>query len=221
MLPRWIKITAIVVAVLVAIPIVLTPIYAIVRPVSTLMLARWVTFRPVERQWVPLYEMGKALPRAVMASEDAFFCRHRGVDWGQLKEVLQQDGGPSRGASTIPMQTVRNLFLWQGAGYIRKPIEIVLALWLDLILSKERVLEIYLNTVEWGPDGQFGAAAASERAFNRQPAELTARQAALLSSALPNPIVRNPARPSGGMLGLAARTEGRVRRIGPYFDCLP
>jgi monofunctional glycosyltransferase len=218
---RILKTLALLLALLVAIPLVLTPIYAVAPPVSTLMLARWATFRPVERDWVPLAQMGKPLPRAVIASEDAFFCRHHGVDWGQLRAVLNQDGGPSRGASTIAMQAARNLFLWQGAGYIRKPLEIPIALWLDLVLSKERLLEIYLNVVEWGPDGVFGAGAAAQRAFGKAPSALTARQAALLAAALPNPILRNPAKPGGGMLGLASRIDGRARRIEPYFDCLP
>lgn len=203
------------------IPVVLVPVYAVVSPVSTLMLARWATLRPVDRQWVPLTQMGDSLPRAVVASEDAFFCRHWGVDWGSLREAITAPGGPSRGASTIAMQTARNLFLWQGAGYVRKPIEIVLALWLDLVLSKPRVLEIYLNIVEWGPNGQFGAEAAARRNFRRNVNKLTGRQSALLAAALPNPILRNPAKPGGAMLGLAARIEGRARRMRPLFDCLP
>lgn len=208
-------------AALALIPLVLTVVYAAVPPVSTLMLARWATLRPVERQWVPLASMGPTLPRTVVASEDAFFCRHWGVDWGQLRAVMRSPGGPSRGASTIAMQTARNLFLWQGAGYVRKPIEIVLALWLDLVLSKPRVLEIYLNIVEWGPDGQFGAEAASRRDFGKSVGGLSARQSALLAAALPNPILRNPAKPGGAMLGLAARIDGRARRMQPMFDCLP
>lgn len=220
-LRRPLKILLIVVIGLALVPFVLTVVYAVAPPVSTLMLARWATFRPVVRDWVPLAEMGSTLPKAVVASEDALFCRHSGVDWGSLREVLQSEGGPSRGASTIPMQTARNLFLWQGAGYLRKPFEIVLALWLDLVLSKARLLEIYLNVVEWGPDGVFGAQAAAQRAFRRNADALTGRQAALLAAALPNPILRNPAKPGGGMLGTAARIEGRARRMQPMFDCLP
>jgi monofunctional glycosyltransferase len=203
------------------IPVVLTLVYAVVPPVSTLMLWRWASQQPVTRQWVPLEQMGDALPRSVVASEDAFFCRHHGVDWGALREAMTMPGGPSRGASTIPMQAARNLFLWQGFGYVRKPLEIALALWLDLVLSKARILEIYLNIVEWGPNGQFGAQAASQLDFRRDVNRLTARQAALLAATLPNPKLRNPARPNGAMLGLAAGIEGRVRHMQPLFDCLP
>jgi monofunctional glycosyltransferase len=206
---------------LLLLPFALAPLYAVVKPVSTLMLWRWATQQPVQRDWVPLQAMGPILPRSVVASEDALFCRHDGVDWGSLREVLSTEGGPSRGASTIPMQAARNLFLWQGAGYIRKPFEIVLALWLDLVLSKQRLMEIYLNTVEWGPDGQFGAQAAAMAAFKRSVGELGPRQAALLAVTLPNPILRNPAKPSRGMARLAGRLEVRVRRMQPLFDCLP
>lgn len=193
-------------AALVLLPFVLSAAYILVPPVSTLMLARWVTLRPVERVWVPIEAISPALPRAVIASEDAKFCRHRGVDWGELRTVIEEAGedGPSRGASTISMQVVKNLFLWQGFGYVRKPVEIVLAHWLELIWSKRRMMEVYLNTVEWGPDGVFGAEAISRKAFGKSAGQLTAREAALLTAALPNPVVRNSARP----------TRGQIRRAG-------
>ena len=126
--------------------------------VSTLMAARWVTGQGVERVWLPLEKISPALIHAVLTSEDARFCDHGGVDWGALKEVLDEadEDGPSRGASTIPMQTVKNLFLWPGRSAIRKGLEIPLAMALDTIWPKRRVLEVYLNIAEWG-DGIFGA----------------------------------------------------------------
>jgi monofunctional biosynthetic peptidoglycan transglycosylase len=209
-----------VIAVLVLVPLVLVPLYRVGEPVSTLMLARWVTGRPVVRDWRPLSAISPNLARAVITAEDARFCLHHGVDWQALDSVLADETGPSRGASTIAMQTVKNLFLWPGAGYIRKPIEIVLALYADRVWPKQRTLELYLNVAEWGPGGVFGAEAASRAAFHRSAASLTRRQAALLAAALPNPIARNPARPRGEERAWAATVEARARRGGADLSCL-
>src|SRR6185295_15301036 len=102
--------------------------------------------------------------------------------------------GPNRGASTVSMQVVKNLFLWKSRSYVRKALEIPLALYADLVWSKRRTMEIYLNVVELGP-GIFGAEAAAQAYFHRPAKELTAGQAALLVAALPNPVERNPAKP--------------------------
>ena len=201
-----------VVAIVALLPFVLTLVYSVVPPVSTLMLGRWATFQPVSRDWVPLEEISPALPRAVIASEDALFCSHQGVDWGALRTVIEEadEDGPARGASTITMQVAKNLFLWPGAGYIRKPLEIVLAHWIDLVWSKRRIIEVYLNVVEWGPRGVFGAEASARRAFGRNAADLSAHQAAIMTAALPNPVIRDPARPTRVQLrraaGIGART---------------
>jgi membrane peptidoglycan carboxypeptidase len=103
---------------------------------------------------------------SIIMSEDGQFCSHWGVDWGALNAVLDREGGPSRGASTIAMQTVKNLFLWSSRSYIRKGLEIPLAYYADFILSKRRIMEIYLNIAEWGP-GIFGAEAAAQHYFNK------------------------------------------------------
>jgi monofunctional biosynthetic peptidoglycan transglycosylase len=193
--------------------------YIAVPPVSTLMIGRWATLRGVDRTWKPLGEIAPDLRAATLASEDARFCQHRGIDWKELTEVLEdaEDGGPSRGASTIPMQVAKNLFLWPGRSAIRKAIELPIALYLDAIWSKGRMLEVYLNIAEWG-EGTFGAEAAARLHFKRSAADLTARQAALLVSALPNPIQRDPARPSRLMTGKAARILARIP--GTPTQCL-
>ena len=105
--------------------------------------------------------MAAALPTTVVASEDARFCSHRGVDWREIRVRLDEidDISEARGVSTITQQTAKNLFLWPGRSFLRKAFELPLALWIDLILPKRRVLEIYLNIAEWGPNGQFGAEA--------------------------------------------------------------
>jgi monofunctional biosynthetic peptidoglycan transglycosylase len=207
---------------LAALPFVLTLVYAVVPPVSTLMLARWATAQPVTRSWTPLDRISPALPRAVMVSEDALFCRHSGVDWGAIRTVMKQGGadGPGRGASTIAMQVAKNLFLWQGAAYLRKPLEIVLAHWIDLVWSKRRVMEVYLNIAEWGPNGTFGAEAGARRAFKRGAGRLDARQAALMAAALPNPILRDPGRPSARARAHAAVIASRARAAGGLAACL-
>ncbi|MCB1525116.1 MAG: transglycosylase domain-containing protein, partial [Rhodoblastus sp.] len=122
-------------------------------PVSTLMLARYVTGRPVVRDYASLDRISPALVASVVMSEDAKFCRHHGVDWDALGEVLDDEDGPSRGASTITMQVVKNLFLWPARSAIRKAVEIPLALVLDIVWPKRRIMEVYLNIAEWGPDG--------------------------------------------------------------------
>jgi monofunctional glycosyltransferase len=184
--------------------------YRFVPPVSTLMLARWATFRPVERIAVPLDAVAPSLPAAVIASEDARFCGHHGVDWGALREVIDDSGddGPSRGASTIAMQTAKNVFLWPGRSYIRKALELPIALYLDLVWGKRRVMENYLNVAEWG-EGIFGAEAAARHHFGKSARNLTRSEAALLAAALPNPRVRDAGRPTARHRTLASRVLAR------------
>jgi monofunctional biosynthetic peptidoglycan transglycosylase len=192
-----------------------------VPPVSTLMFARWATFRGVERTYVPLARISPRLIAAVITSEDAQFCRHHGVDWGALNEVISDadEDGPSRGASTITMQTAKNLFLWPQRSTIRKGLEIPLAMLIDRVWGKRRVLEIYLNIAEWG-HGLFGAEAASRRYFHKSAADLTQREASLLATALPNPILRDPSRPRRHQAVLAAINAERVAGAAGYLDCL-
>ena len=203
------------VALLLVIPLTLVILYRFVPPVSTLMLLRWVTFQPVSRTFVPLDAIAPALPRAVIASEDARFCQHGGVDWGALREVIEEadEDGPSRGASTISMQTARNVFLWQGRSYLRKALEIPLALVIDPIWSKRRVMEVYLNIAEWG-DGIFGAEAAARHHFGKGANALTPREAALLAAILPNPLKRSAKRPSGHVTRKAAIILARTSPAG-------
>lgn len=185
---------------------------------STLMLGRWLTLKPVTRQWVPLENLSPNLIRAVLASEDQRFCQHRGVDWVELNAVLDDEDGPSRGASTLTMQTAKNVFLWPGRSYLRKALEIPLALAIDLTWPKPRIIEVYLNVAEWG-EGVFGAEAAAQRYFGKAAADLSPREAAQLAGALPNPILRNPARPSRGLQAAAGRVQRRVGQLGSLGDC--
>ena len=157
-----------VVAALILFPYLVAPFYRFVDPVSMPMLWRWVTGRRVERTFVPINRIAPALPLAVIVAEDGSFCRNRGIDLGAMREALAKasdDPADARGASTLTQQTVKNLFFWQGRSFVRKALEIPLALWLNLVLPKKRVLEIYLNIAQWGPNGEFGAEAGSRYAF--------------------------------------------------------
>jgi monofunctional biosynthetic peptidoglycan transglycosylase len=211
-------------AFLLAWPVVMTLVYALVPPpVSNLMLLRALGGAGIDKQWVSLEEISPNLARAVISSEDARFCEHRGVDWrefqGVIEDALDKDEAPVRGASTIPMQTAKNLFLWDGRFAVRKVIELPLAMWMDLVWSKRRMIEIYLNIVEWAP-GVYGAEAAARHHFGKSAKNLTKREAALLAAVLPNPIKRNAGKPSRGVRRSADRIMLRMRGIEPYLACL-
>jgi len=205
---------------LLLLPYALAPLYRAIDPVSALMLWRRATGARVERVWVPLTAIAPILPRTVIAAEDARFCVHHGIDFGELRAALEDadDLSEMRGGSTIAQQTAKNLFLWPGRSVIRKALEFPLALWLDLVLGKRRLMEIYLNIAEWGPDGEFGAEAASRRGFGKPARELGTREAALLAAILPNPGVRSAARPSAGVRRLAAIYQSRAARLAA--ECL-
>lgn len=219
---RWLRRILLVVVALVLAPFVLTLVYRFVPPVSTLMVWRAVTLQPVTRDWVALEDVAPVLVRSLVVSEDARFCDHFGVDVVELQKVLDDyaEGEATRGASTIPMQLAKNLFLWPGRDVIRKAVELPLAAWIDLTLPKARIIEIYVNIAEWGPEGVFGVAAGAERAFGTTPDKLTARQAALLVAVLPNPIVRNAGKPTGGVNRRANTIAARARQSGGLLDCI-
>jgi monofunctional glycosyltransferase len=192
-----------------------------IRPVSTLMLADVATLQGYDRRWVDFEDISPNLVRAVMMSEDGQFCNHGGVDWNQLQSVIDDAmaGEATRGASTIPMQTAKNLFLWNGRSFIRKGLELPLALALDAVWPKERTMEIYLNIAEWGP-GIYGIEAAARYHFKTSAAKLTRQQAALLAVSLPNPIDRVASKPGPGLKRLAGVVDRRARASGDYITCL-
>ncbi len=210
-------------AILVIVPIVLTVLYTSqkINPVSTLMLARLVSGNPVQRNWVALDKINPVLVHSVMMSEDAKFCTHSGIDFDALNQVIDDaiDGEKTRGASTLSMQTVKNLYLWPGRSYLRKAVELPLALMADAILGKRRMIEIYLNIAEWG-EGIFGIEAAAQHYFKRGAKTLNAYQSALLAVSLPNPKWRNPARPGKSLMRLAKKIERRAYRSGAYVKCV-
>ncbi len=204
------------VLILLLLPYLLVPLYRVLDPVSTLMLWRWTTGARVQRTVVSIENMAFVLPVTVIASEDARFCLHRGIDWQEIRERISEvdDIGEARAVSTITQQVAKNLFLWPGRSFVRKALELPIALWIDLVLPKWRVLEIYLNIAEWGPDGQFGAEAGSRYAFNKSVRSLNARDAAVLAAVLPNPRRRSAKQPGPAVRRLAAAYEARAAAAG-------
>jgi monofunctional biosynthetic peptidoglycan transglycosylase len=205
-------------------PIVMTVIYVgVPPPASNIMILRLFNGNGITYNWVSLDQISPQLPRAVITSEDARFCSHNGVDWIEVQDVIDDALGdeeaPLRGASTIPMQTAKNLYLWDGRFAIRKLLEIPLAYWMDLVWSKKRMIEIYLNIVEWAP-GVYGAEAAAQHHFKKPAAKLTRREAALLAAVLPNPIKRNAGKPSRKVQRIAQRIMIRMNGMGPHLTCL-
>jgi monofunctional biosynthetic peptidoglycan transglycosylase len=206
----------------VLLPYALVPFYRFINPVSTLMVWRWASGQRVERTFVPLAQISPALPLAVIMAEDGRYCSHRGIDFQELRGIVQdaEDLEDLRGGSTITQQTVKNLFLWPGRSVLRKILELPLALWTDLVLPKWRVMEIYLNIVEWGPDGQFGAEAASRFAFGKSARQLGSGEAALLAAILPNPRLRSARQPRSDVRRLAGIYTARAARAPWAGSCV-
>jgi monofunctional glycosyltransferase len=210
---RLVRMVAMALALLLLLPYLLVPLYRVVDPVSTLMVWRWATGARVVRSKVPLERIAPVLPATVVASEDARFCSHRGVDWNEIREALEEadDLSEARGGSTITQQLAKNLFLWGGRSFVRKALELPLALWIDLVLPKRRILEIYLNIAEWGPSGQFGAEAGARYAFGKPARDVSAHEAATLAAILPNPHRRSARIPGPAVRRLAGVLEARAR----------
>ncbi|WP_200950907.1 monofunctional biosynthetic peptidoglycan transglycosylase [Rhizobium sp. Root1220] len=211
------------IAALAILPYVLIFVYLLpfIHPISTLMLRDLVLLQGYDRQWVSIDKISPVLVQSVMMSEDGQFCFHGGVDWGEMRMLVEDtlSGQSTRGGSTIPMQTAKNLFLWNSRSFVRKALELPLAVSSDFVWSKRRLMEIYLNIAEWGP-GIYGVEAAARYHFKVPASKLTSRQAALLAVSLPNPIDRNAGKPGRGLRRLAAVIERRARNSGDYVGCI-
>ncbi len=180
-------------------------------PGSMLMLQQWLSGQRIESTWVPIEEISPNVIRAVVASEDSRFCDHHGIDFEALAGAVSDVGsGAARGASTISMQVVKNLFLWSSRSYMRKAVELPLTLLMETLWPKRRIMEVYLNIAEWGP-GIFGIEAAAQARFRKPARSLSAGEASRLAVALPNPRMRNPAKPGPGMQRLARVIQMRMR----------
>ncbi|HYD69330.1 monofunctional biosynthetic peptidoglycan transglycosylase [Azospirillum sp.] len=172
-------------------------IYRVVPPPATpLMLIRAAGGAGLEKDWTPLERLSPHLVRAVVASEDTLFCAHSGFDWAAIEDALEdnEEGKRLKGGSTISQQTAKNAFLWPDRTWIRKGMEAYFTALVELSWPKRRIMEVYLNVIEWG-DGVYGAEAAARTHFRKAAADLTRREAALLSVLLPNPRNWTPATP--------------------------
>jgi monofunctional biosynthetic peptidoglycan transglycosylase len=189
-------------------------------PVTPLMVIRMFEGEGIKKDWVPLSEISPNVVHAVIALEDNNFCTHSGVDWGQLFEAVSDyyKGERLRGASTISMQTAKNLYLWPGRDYLRKVIEAPLTILLETLWDKQRILEVYLNIAEWGP-GIYGIEAAARANFNKPASRLNRREAALLAAVLPNPRRWSPSRPTAYIQRRVRATRTRMTYLGPLLSC--
>lgn len=167
----------------------------------------------ISLEWVPYEKIGTTLPISVVASEDQKFPNHFGFDFDSLSKALNENNGKMRGASTISQQLVKNLYLWPGRSLFRKGLEAYFTLLIESFLPKQRILEIYLNVVEFAP-GVYGAGAASRKLFSRSPATITATQAALLAAVLPNPKKLSARSPSAYVSSRAANIQKSIRNLG-------
>ncbi len=173
-------------------------------------------FVPIDKSWRSYDEISPRLYRAVIAAEDGRFMRHNGIDWKAVEAAKayneRQKGNKKRGASTISMQTAKNTFLPHWRNYIRKGVEVYLTYLIEAVWGKKRILEVYVNIVEWG-DGVYGAEAASQKHFGKSAANLTSREAALLAAVLPNPIRWSAGKPTPYILKRANWVQKRMGGI--------
>ncbi|MGM5631765.1 monofunctional biosynthetic peptidoglycan transglycosylase [Apibacter raozihei] len=168
--------------------IVMTFVYKWVPvPFTELMLKRYfVNGSSIKKEWVPLDQIANSMQLAVVSSEDQNFLTHSGFDFKEIQKIIEKDGAPKRGASTISQQTAKNVFLWDGRNYVRKGLETYFTGLIELIWKKQRILEVYLNVAEFG-DGIYGVQAAANHYFNKSASNLTKAEAATLAALLPNP----------------------------------
>lgn len=211
LLSKLLRVVLKIVAYYAAAVLALGVVYWVVPPISSLMIMDLVTLQGYTRDAVSLKEINPNMLRAVIRAEDGKFCSHHGVDWQSLNSVIEDaiddEESPSRGASTISMQVAKNLFLLPHRSYARKALEIPIAMYLDLIWSKRRMMEVYLSVAEFG-DGIYGVESAAQKYFRKSASALSAYEAALLAAALPNPRKRHPDRPSKGYANYASRIQG-------------
>jgi monofunctional biosynthetic peptidoglycan transglycosylase len=196
-------------------------LYRNITPVSTIMIADLLSFNWVENDWVSINKMSNNVKRAVVTAEDGRFCQHNGVDWEAMHDAVEDalDNGESKGASTISMQVAKNLFLWPQRSYVRKALEVPIAIYLDFIWPKKRMLEVYLNIAELG-DGIYGVESAAQVYFGKSADGLSQREAVMLAASLPSPLRRNPNRITSGYNKYISIIEGRLKKGGAYISCI-
>lgn len=202
-------------------PAALTVLYREVPPpVTPLMIIRFFQGETLTKTWTPLSRISPHAVRAVIGLEDSRFCVHGGIDWDSVGDALSDhfQGEKLRGASTISMQTAKNLFLWPDRNFFRKALEAPMTYMIEAILDKRRILEIYLNVVEMGP-GIYGVEAASQHYFRRHANALTPWQAGLLAAILPAPRKWSPVRPTDFIRARARTSMARAKILRSSLQC--
>ncbi len=212
------------IALFLMISVILTTVYSMAPvPVTWLMLIRLVEGNWIHKSWRAYENISPNLVRAVIAAEDAKFCEHRGYDWEAIEKAWKrnQNAKRIRGGSTISNQTAKNVFLWPDRTYLRKGLEFYFTGLIELAWSKKRILEVYLNVVEFGP-GIYGAEAAAQAHFGKSAKELTRREAALLAAVLPNPIRWSASKPTSYIRNRAGTIQARMNDVpDPTGDPCP
>jgi monofunctional glycosyltransferase len=197
----------------VVVSLALVALYREVPPPATpLMLIRRIEGYSIDKQWRRLGAISPFLVHAVMAGEDAKFCQHHGFDWEAIDEAWRRyraGTGKLRGASTISMQTAKNVFLWPGRDWLRKGFEAYFTALIELVWGKARIIEVYLNTIEWGP-GVYGAEAAAQYHFHKTAAALSPDEAARLAAIVPDPLKWSASRPDRYVAGRAASIREQI-----------
>lgn len=214
-----VRVVAIVIAVLLVFPVLHVGMTRFVNPTWSPMQGQRALEARFEGEeyaeapvrWTDLAQIPVPLIHYIWASEDQNFFKHGGFDFDQLQqsiEAAKKSGGPVRGSSTITMQCARSVYLWQGRSYVRKALEAYYTFWMELLLSKQRILELYLNHIEFGP-GIYGVGAAAEEHFDKAPSALSKSEMMSLAAILPNPLNWDPANPNDEV----RRKIRRVRRL--------
>jgi len=192
-------------------------------PTTILMVQRGLSGEDIKRDWTRLEDISPYIVEAVMGGEDSRFCAHDGIDWAAIEQAFDdnQEGGRRRGGSTITQQTAKNVFFWNGGGYVRKAGEAWFASLIDFTWGKPRVMEVYLNVAEWG-DGIFGIEAAAQNRFGKSANDLTQQDAALLAAVLPSPNKWRLDPPTRFVRGRAGTLRKRmaVIRNSNYASCV-
>ena len=205
--------------VLVAGPLLAVIVFRFVPPLVTpLMVIRAVEGKGLDHRWKSIGKVSPALPRALIAAEDSKFCDHRGFDIEALQKAYanNEKGGRIKGGSTISQQTAKNIFLWPGRSYVRKGLEAWFTVLIETFWGKKRIMEVYLNSIEYGP-GIYGAEAAARRDFGVGADKLTTVQAARLAAILPSPLKWKVVKPGKYVAKRSRRigaASGTVRREG-------
>jgi monofunctional biosynthetic peptidoglycan transglycosylase len=226
---RWGRLLANALLTLIAVALI-APVLAVIvyrfvaPPITILMVERMIQGQGLDHRWTPISQMSPALPRAAVAAEDANFCQHHGFDFQAMEKALKHDErrpGRIRGGSTISQQTAKNVFLWPDRSWVRKGFEAYFTVLIEAIWGKQRIMEVYLNTVEMGP-GVYGVEAAAQRYFHVSAAALNPAQAARLIAILPSPLKWQAVDPGPYVRRRSGRIdarEGQVRRMGGA-DCV-